>query len=64
MEYKTDIQIAQECEKKKITEIAKVAGVDEKYLEQYGNYKAKVDYQLLRDKARAFIVENAKETDA
>ncbi|MBR5981383.1 MAG: formate--tetrahydrofolate ligase, partial [Firmicutes bacterium] len=51
MEYKTDIQIAQECEKKKITEIAKVAGVDEKYLEQYGNYKAKVDYQLLRDKA-------------
>ena len=51
MEYKTDIQIAQECEKKKITEIAKIAGVDEKYLEQYGNYKAKVDYQLLRDKA-------------
>ncbi|MBP5750012.1 MAG: formate--tetrahydrofolate ligase, partial [Firmicutes bacterium] len=51
MEYKTDIQIAQECEKKKITEIAKIAGVDEKYLEQYGNYKAKVDYQLLRDNA-------------
>ena len=49
MGFKTDIQIAQECEKKRITEIAKTAGVDEKYLEQYGNYKAKVDYALLRD---------------
>ena len=48
-EIKTDIEIAQACQKKKITEIAKVAGVDEKYLEQYGNYKAKVDYQLLKD---------------
>ncbi|MBR1660434.1 MAG: formate--tetrahydrofolate ligase [Oscillospiraceae bacterium] len=51
MEIKTDIEIAQACEKKKITEIAKTAGVDEKYLEQYGNYKAKVDYRLLRDLA-------------
>ncbi len=50
MEIKTDIQIAQECEMKKITEIAEIAGVDEKYLEQYGNYKAKIDYQLLKDK--------------
>ena len=51
MEYKTDIEIAQGCQKKKITEIAAVAGVDEKYLEQYGNYKAKVDYRMLRDMA-------------
>ena len=51
MSYKSDIEIAQECTKKKITEIAVVAGVEEKYLEQYGNYKAKVDYALLRDKA-------------
>ena len=51
MSYKTDIEIAQECEMKKITEVAKLAGVDEKYLEQYGNYKAKVDYKLLRDMA-------------
>ena len=43
MEIKTDIQIAQEVEMKKITEIAEVAGVDEKYLEMYGNYKAKID---------------------
>ena len=51
MEYKTDIQIAQECEMKKITDIAKTVGVDEKYLEQYGNYKAKIDYKLLKDMA-------------
>ena len=51
MEIKTDIEIAQACDKKKITEIAAVAGVDEKYLEQYGNYKAKVDYRLLKDLA-------------
>lgn len=50
MGFKSDIQIAQECEKKKITEVAKLAGVDEKYLEQYGNYKAKVDYALLKDR--------------
>ena len=51
MAYLSDIEIAQACEKKKITEIARVAGVDEKYLEQYGNYKAKVDYRLLKDLA-------------
>ena len=51
MGFLSDIEIAQACEKQRITEIAKVAGVDEKYLEQYGNYKAKVDYALLRDKA-------------
>ncbi len=52
MEFKTDIQIAQECEMQKITEIAKVAGVDEKYLELYGNYKAKIDYSLLKETNR------------
>ncbi len=51
MAFKSDIEIAQACEKKKITEIARVAGVDEKYLEQYGNYKAKVDYRMLKDLA-------------
>ena len=53
MEFKTDIEIAQACEKKTIREIAAAAGVDETYLEQYGNYKAKVDYRLLKDKADA-----------
>ena len=51
MAFKTDIEIAQETVMQPITEIAKVAGVDEKYLEQYGKYKAKVDYQILKDKA-------------
>ena len=51
MGFKSDIEIAQACTPKHIREIAAAAGVDERYLEQYGNYKAKVDYQLLRDKA-------------
>ena len=46
---KTDIEIAQSVNMKHITEIAKIAGVDDKYLEQYGNYKAKVDLSLLVD---------------
>ena len=51
MAYKADIEIAQECVKKKITEVAAVAGIDEKYIEQYGNYKAKIDYSFLKDNA-------------
>ncbi|MBQ4252714.1 MAG: formate--tetrahydrofolate ligase, partial [Erysipelotrichaceae bacterium] len=47
----TDIEIAQKCEKKKITEIARSLGIDEQYLELYGNYKAKIDYRLLKDQA-------------
>lgn len=50
MEYRTDIEIAQSCEKKNIAEIAAAAGVEEKYLEPYGRYMAKVDYTLLKDK--------------
>ncbi|MCD7756375.1 MAG: formate--tetrahydrofolate ligase [Firmicutes bacterium] len=53
MAFKSDIEIAQETEMLHIGEIAKIAGVDEKYLEQYGNYKAKVDYNILKDKADA-----------
>ena len=51
MEIKTDIQIAQETTMNHIQDIAKQAGIDEKYLEQYGNYKAKVDYKLISDMA-------------
>ena len=51
MAYKSDIEIAQECAKKKITEIAATAGIEDQYLELYGNYKAKVDSALLRDRA-------------
>ena len=46
---KTDIEIAQACQMKNIREIAKEAGIDEQYLELYGNYKAKVDYRMLRE---------------
>ena len=49
MEFKTDIEIAQSCEMKNIREIAETAGVEERYLELYGNYKAKVDYKLLNE---------------
>ena len=52
MAYLSDIEIAQKTPMKPITDIAKVAGVDEDYLEQYGKYKAKVDYKLLADSPR------------
>ena len=49
MSIKSDIEIAQEHTPKRITEIAAAAGIDEKYLEMYGNYKAKIDYKLLNE---------------
>ena len=49
MGYLSDIEIAQQCEMKPITEIAKTANIDDKYIEQYGRYKAKVDYALLNE---------------
>ncbi len=49
MGYKSDIEIAQECKMLPITEIAKTAHVDEKYIEQYGKYKAKIDPALLNE---------------
>ena len=47
MEIKTDIQIAQEADLKPIREISESIGIEEKYLELYGNYKAKIDYNML-----------------
>ena len=52
MGYKTDIEIAQECTPEVITKIAARAHVDEKYIEQYGRYKAKIDLSLLNDTDR------------
>ncbi len=46
---KTDIEIAQACTMKPITEVAKAVGIPDEYLEQYGKYKAKVDYNMLAD---------------
>ncbi len=48
----TDIEIAQNCNMRPITEIAAKAHVDEQYLEQYGRYKAKVDPKLLTETDR------------
>ncbi|MEE1052909.1 MAG: formate--tetrahydrofolate ligase [Acutalibacteraceae bacterium] len=52
MAYLSDIEIAQQCKMKPITEIAENAGIDDKYIEQYGKYKAKVDLSLLKDNNR------------
>ena len=49
MEYLTDIEIAQRCEMQPITEIAARAGIDDKYVEQYGKYKAKIDLSLMKE---------------
>ncbi len=47
----TDIEIAQACEMRPIFEIAERAGIDGKYLEQYGRVKAKLDLSYLKDHA-------------
>ena len=52
MAYLTDIEIAQNATMQPITEIAKNAGIDSELLEQYGKYKAKIDYTLLNKKAQ------------
>ncbi len=52
MAYLTDIEIAQQCEMQPITKIAEKAGIDEKYIEQYGKYKAKIDLSLAKETDR------------
>ena len=46
---KSDIEIAQEAKPLHILEIAKAESIDEKYIEQYGSNKAKINYTLLQD---------------
>ena len=53
MTYKSDIEIAQSVHMKHISEIAASAGIDAKYVEQYGSYKAKIDLSLLNDRKDA-----------
>ena len=48
MNCKSDIEIAHEAELKPITEVASFAGIEEKDLELYGRYKAKVDLNVLK----------------
>lgn len=50
MEFKTDIEIAQECNKLHIAEVAARAGIPSECLESYGKYKAKIDYNMLNNK--------------
>ncbi len=52
MSYLSDIEIAQQTKLKPIYEIAKVAGVEEDYLEPYGKYKAKVDLSILKNSTK------------
>lgn len=42
----SDIEIANSCEMRPVGEIAKAAGIEEKYVEQYGKYKAKIDLSV------------------
>ena len=49
MTYNSDIEIAQECTMEHITDIAAKAGIEDRYLEQYGKYKAKINYSLLKE---------------
>ena len=48
--YKSDIEIAQECEMKPIGEVAASAGIEEDLLEYYGKYKAKLDITALKNR--------------
>ena len=52
MAYLSDIEIAQQCEMKHINEIAKKLDIPEDSIEQYGKYKAKIDYNLLKESKR------------
>ncbi len=48
----TDLEIAQACRLRPISEIAAAAHIDEQYVEQYGRYKAKIDLSLLQETKR------------
>ena len=50
MGFMSDIEIAQANQPEDIKIIAQKAGIDEKYLELYGNHKAKIDYNILKEK--------------
>ena len=51
-EFLTDIEIAQRAEMKVINEIAEKAGIPDKYVENYGKYKAKIDYRYLQNELK------------
>lgn len=68
MDFKSDIQIAQEATMKDIREIAKKLDLSEENIDLYGKYKAKVDYNLLKEgkanKAKLILVTAINPTPA
>lgn len=52
MSYLSDIEIAHRCKMQPISEIAETAGIDEKYVELYGRYKAKIDLSIMKENKR------------
>lgn len=63
----TDLEIAMQAELRPITEIAKVAGIPEEALEQYGKYKGKIDPNLIApqgDDAKVVLVTAISPTPA
>lgn len=52
MSYLSDIEIAHRCKMQPISEIAEAAGIDEKYVELYGRYKAKIDLSIMNENKR------------
>ena len=51
MNHLSDIEIAQSSAMQPIVEIARSLEIPERYVEPYGGYKAKIDYNLLNDLA-------------
>lgn len=49
MGFKSDIEIAQEAKMDVINEVADSIGIPDKYVENYGKYKAKIDYRYYTD---------------
>ena len=49
MGFKSDIEIAQEAKMKVVNEIADTLGIPDEYVENYGKYKAKIDYRYYND---------------
>lgn len=50
MAFKSDIEIAQESTMLPVAEVAEKLNIAEEYVEAYGKYKAKIDYNLLKEK--------------
>ena len=54
MAHLSDIEIAQRAKMLPVTEIAKIVGIGDDYLESFGKYKAKVNYSLLSESKRPY----------